>query len=133
MTSDGPIPDQISGIGDRRLAGRAIKFLALLVLGCTALAVTVRRTGDPGARLAAALGLSGLVFGFYVSCLSARAARFLTRVFVLLPLVTAVVVFAYRTLMGRSEELPLRLALAPLALAAGFLIGRGRTRGQRFL
>ncbi|MGB9620643.1 MAG: hypothetical protein ACPL7K_09545, partial [Armatimonadota bacterium] len=99
------IPNQISRMGDRQLAGRAGKFLALVVLGCAALGVTVRKTTDPGARLAVAFGVSGLIFGFYVSCLSARAGKFLTWVFVLLPLVTTLVVFAYRTLLGHSVEL----------------------------
>jgi uncharacterized membrane protein YhaH (DUF805 family) len=121
-----PISNQIDRIGERRLAGCAIRFLALVVLGCVVLGITVRRTHDPGVRLAVALGVSGLLFGFYTFCLSARAAGFLTRVFVLLPLVVSLLVFAYRTLFGRSEELPLRLVLAPLALALGFLIGRGR-------
>ena len=60
------------------------------------------------------------------STLTPGARRFLTRVFVLLPLVVSLLVFAYRTLFGRVEELPLRLVLAPLALALGFLMGRGR-------
>jgi uncharacterized membrane protein YhaH (DUF805 family) len=123
---DDPISNQINRIGHRRLAGCAIKFLALLALGCVVLGITVRRTHDPGIRLAVALGISGLLFGFYASLLSPRAAKFLTRVFVLLPLVVTLTVFAYRTLFGRAEELPLRLVLAPLALALGFLIGRGR-------
>ena len=121
-----PIPNQIDSLGDRRLAGCAVKAIVLFVLGCLALGFTAKRTHDAGIRLAVALAMSGLLFGFAASGLTPRAREFLTRVFVLLPLVVTLLLFAYRTLFGRSEELPLRLVLAPLALAVAFLIGRGR-------
>ena len=114
-------------MGDRRLAGCAGKAVALFAIGLLALGITVRHTQDVGTRLAVALAVSGLLFGFYTSALAPAARKLLTRVFVLLPLVVAILLFAYRTLFGRVEELPLRLVLAPLALAAGFLIGRGRS------
>ena len=126
--NDDPLPNQIDSIGDRRLAGCAAKALVFFVLGCLALGFTAKRTHDAGIRLAVALGMSGLVIGFAASGLTPRARGFLTRVFVLLPLVVSLLMFAYRTLFGRSEELPLRLVLAPLALAIGFLIGRGKGR-----
>ncbi|MCX8053105.1 MAG: hypothetical protein N3B12_04805 [Armatimonadetes bacterium] len=113
-------------MGDRRLAGCAVRFLAAFVLCCVFLAVVTRRTSDPGFRLSAALGMTGLLFGFVASALTTRAAKLLTRVFVLLPLAVASVLFAYRTLFDRVDELPLRLVLAPLALALGFMVGRGR-------
>jgi len=124
--TDEPIADQIDRLGNRRLAGCAIKFLALIVLGCIALGVTIRHTRDAGTRLAVALAVSGLLFGFCTSTLTPAARKLLTRVFVLLPLVVAILLFAYRTLFGRAGELPLRLVLAPLALALGFVMGRGR-------
>ncbi len=121
-----PIPNQIARIGDRRLAGCAVKFLMILTAGCIGLAIAIKRTHDPGIRLAVALAVSGFVFGFAASGLSPKAGKLLARVFVILPLVVSLLLFAYRTLFGRAEELPLRLVLAPLALALCFLIGRGR-------
>lgn len=127
MSTD-PIPDQISRMGDRRLAGCAAKFMALVALGCLALGLTIRRTKDPGTRLAVAVGLCGVVFGFYVSFHARRASRFLTGFFIAFPVACTFVLYICRTLLGWSEELPLRLVLAPLAFAGGFLLGRSRRK-----
>ncbi len=127
-----PIPNQIDRIGNRRLAGCTAKFAALLLVGIGVLAVTTRTTRDPGTRFAVAVGLCGLLFGFYVSLLSTWASRVLSWFFVLFPIAATLVMYVCRTMLGWSDELPLRLVLAPLAFAAGFLVGKGRlARVQR--
>jgi uncharacterized membrane protein YhaH (DUF805 family) len=123
-----PIEHQIDSIGDRQLVTCAVWFAALFAGAVVALAVTFKRSHDSGVRLAVVLGMSGLIFGFAASALAPQARKLLARVFVLLPLVVSLALFANRTLLGRAEELPLRLVLAPLALTAGFLVGRGRPR-----
>ena len=98
------------------------------MIGCAVLGFTTRSTRDPGIRFAVALGLCGIPFGFYVSFLSTKARKFLSAFFVSFPLATTLVLYVSRTLLGWSEELPLRLVLAPLAFAGGFLIGRIRQK-----
>jgi len=121
-----PIANQIEGIGYRRLAGRAGRFVAVFLAGCVLLGWVVRHTRDKGIRAAVALALCGLLFGYASSVLATSSRKLLIRVFVLVPLVVSLSMFAFRTLFGRAEELPLRLVLAPLALALGFLLGVGR-------
>ena len=124
--SENRIPTQIDRIATRRFLGCMLRFAVVFVLGLVAFALLVKHSHDRGARAAAAFAFGGLVFGFTASMLTSQSRKLLAGAFVLLPLVVALVLFAFRTLFGMSDALPLGLVLAPLALSAGFLIGQAR-------
>ena len=129
MNND-PIPNQIEGIGNRRLLGCAAKFALAVLVGGVVLGLVARDTHNRALTGAVALALSGLLFGFATSVLTPAMRKLLRTVFVVFPLVATLMMFAFRTLFGRQAELPLLAVVAPLAFTAGFLIGqfkRGRS------
>lgn len=123
------IPTQIDSIATRRFLGCLLRFALVFVLGLVTFALLVKHSHDRGTRAAAAFAFGGLVFGFAGSMLTSQSRKLLAGAFVLLPLVVTLILFAFRTLFGMSNALPLSLVLAPLALSAGFLIGQTRRSG----
>ena len=118
-----PIERQIEGLGDRRLLGRAVATALVVAAGGVAYRLVVGHSEDAPTRAAAALAVSGLLFGFATSSLAAKMRRLLTVALVVLPLAVSVCLFALRTVLGWSAELPMRLVAAPVCLSAGFVIG----------
>lgn len=118
-----PIERQIEGLGDRRLLGRAVVAALLVAAGGVAYRLVVRHSEDAPTRAVAALAVSGLLFGFATSSLAAKMRRLLAIALVILPLAVSTLLFALRTVLGWSAELPMRLVAAPLCLTVGFLIG----------
>ena len=123
------IPNEIDGIAAGRLMGCVWRVATLLVAGGIVAKLVLGQTPDRATRAVVACAVSGFVFGFAGSLLAVKQRRVLTFVFVLIPIGLAIGLFFCRTILGMHEQLPLRLALSPLAFAACFVAGQvGRRR-----
>ena len=122
--NDDPIANQIENIGIRRLAWWACFWVVMVLIGGVILGLVVKHTSDMSTRAAIALAVSGLLIGVVTSILAASSRKIMLIVFLLLPLIMSLIMFVYRTMLGSSEALPLRMIIAPLFLTAGFLVGQ---------
>ena len=121
--NDEPIANQIENIGIRRLAGCACLWAVIVLIGGVILGLVVKHTPDKSIRAAAAFAVSGLLIGIVTSVLAASSRKIMLAVFLLFPIAMSIAMFLSRTMLGSSDTLPLRLVVAPLFLAAGFLFG----------
>ena len=102
---------------------------ALLAVAGIVATLMLGHSPDRATRAVVACAVSGFVFGLVGSLLAIKQRRVLTVVFVLVPVGLAIGLFFCRTILGWHEQLPLRLALSPLAFAACFIAGQvGRRR-----
>jgi uncharacterized membrane protein (UPF0136 family) len=112
-----PIQRQIEDIG----AWRLLRKVALLVGAFALVLVTAADMDNRYDRAALAFFCAGVVLGFVVSYLAPRARKVVAVAFVSVPVLLSLWLFVGRTLLGGSHKLPLRMVVAPLAFAAGFL------------
>ena len=122
--NDDPIANQIENIGIRRLAGWACFWVVVVLIGGVILGLVAKHTSDKSTLAAVAFAVSGLLIGVVTSILAASSRKIMLTLFLLLPLVMSLIMFVYRTMLGSSEALPLRMIIAPLFLTAGFLVGQ---------
>lgn len=118
------IPNQIDSVATRRFAGCLGKLALVFAAAMAVLALVLRHSPDKPTRTAVALAVSGVVFGFGTSILTARSRVVLRNAFVVFAALAALAMFVFRTLFGYAEAFPLRLVLAPLFLPAGYLLGQ---------
>lgn len=128
--NDFRIAGDIESLGNRRMLGCLGRFLLVFFVALVVYAIAVKHTSDRSIRAAAALAVSGVILGFATSILTSQSRKLLIGAFVALPLVIAIVLFAFRTLFGMSHALPLRLVLAPLFFSAGFVAGQIRRSSE---
>ena len=120
--SDDPIRNQIEGLGYRRLAGCAGKFV-LVVLSCAFVIGLFAKHTSKGVSLCVLWLASGLALGFATSILTPIARRILLTSFVFLGVVPFLWMFIMRTTLGASRELALLEAVSPLMLPGGYVLG----------
>lgn len=111
---------------NQRLLGCMLKWAAMFVAGIIALAIVMGASPNQSLRAAAAFAFTGLVLGFSTSFLTIGARRFLLVTFIAVPIVVSLVMFAMRTVLGYTDEYPLRLVVSPIFLSAGFVVGQVR-------
>ena len=122
MNND-PIERQIEDLGNRRLAGCACWWAGVVLIGGFVLGLVAKHVRDKPTCAAVAFAVSGLLLGYVTSILASGSRKIVLMAFVVLPLVLSLGLFSFRTVLGYTHALPLRLTIAPLFLAAGFLAG----------
>lgn len=106
------------------------RFALYVLVAGIVLGLVVNHGRDGPTCASVALVLTGLLLGFATSGLAPESRGLARNALVALGLTLSLVAFGMRTLFGWNRELPLLLAISPLMLPLGYVIGQIKYRNS---
>ncbi len=123
---DNRIPNQIDHIAERRFLGCLGRSVLVFLLSMVALAVFIRLVNHRNLVAAATSVFAGFVFGYATSFLAPQARRVLRGTFLVIPILAIVAVIAAQLFISSPKVPRLRVAIIPIFLSVGFVLGQRR-------